>query len=82
MDSAQGNNLGQMEPPIGFEPIPDSFEANRSSVKLRGHVSEARRRFVIRATPEASARGPGADPSSFRCLAWEAIGERLAPVLF
>ena len=27
-----------LEPPIGLEPIPDSFEANRSSVKLRGHV--------------------------------------------
>ena len=25
-----------LEPPIGLEPIPDSFEANRSSVKLRG----------------------------------------------
>ena len=27
---------GKIKPPIGLEPIPDSFEANRSSVKLRG----------------------------------------------
>ena len=38
----QVNNLQYMEPPIGLEPIPDSFEANRSSIKLRGQVSEAR----------------------------------------
>ena len=25
-----------LEPPIGLEPTPNSFEANRSSVKLRG----------------------------------------------
>jgi hypothetical protein len=25
-----------LEPPIGLEPIPNSFEANRSSIKLRG----------------------------------------------
>ena len=34
--SAIGNQKC-LEPPIGLEPTPDSFEANRSSVKLRGH---------------------------------------------
>ena len=29
-------NLQSLEPPIGLEPTPNSFEANRSSVKLRG----------------------------------------------
>jgi hypothetical protein len=28
--------MHDLGPPIGLEPIPDSFEANRSSVKLRG----------------------------------------------
>jgi hypothetical protein len=31
--SAIENGLG---PPIGLEPTPNSFEANRSSIKLRG----------------------------------------------